>query len=312
LSQTAQTLNAGSDALAEPGFELWRAGFLKRSVWFVFRRRHYRRVERANRVYRALAPICKPGVAEAAAEKYYREHTGNEELPGIHDVILDHIRDERTVTETGGVTAGSSARVRRWELRGSYFEACNCEPVCPCRSIGGRPGGRSTEGLCQFALSWRIAEGYAPEVDLDGLAVVLAGFYFDDEARSPWRVVLYVDEQADPAQRRWLASIFLGRAGGTTLRNFAAAISEVHAVRPARIALSHTPGRWRIRANDWVTVKATQFVDADETVACGIPGFDHPGQEVRAELLQVEDASHRWTIRERCGFATDFAYRSDD
>jgi hypothetical protein len=297
--------------MSKPGYQLWRAGVLKRSLWFLFRRDHYRRVERANRVYRALVPICKPGVAEAAAEKYYREHTGNEEPRSIHDAILDGIHGTRAVRKAGDVTAVSSSHVRRWEVRGSYFEACNCEPICPCRSIGGRPGGRSTEGLCQFALSWRIDEGYAPEVELGGFAVVLAGFYFDDEARSPWRVVLYVDEQAGSAQRRWLADIFLGRAGGTTFRNFAAAIGEVHAVRPARIELGHTQRRWRIRANDWVTVAATQFVDADETVACGIPGFDHPGHEVRAELLQVDDPPLRWAIRGRSGFATDFDYRSD-
>jgi hypothetical protein len=28
-----------------------------------------------------------------------------------------------------------------WHVRGSYFEACNCEAICPCRSVGGRPGG---------------------------------------------------------------------------------------------------------------------------------------------------------------------------
>jgi hypothetical protein len=298
--------------ISMPGYQRWRAGFLKRGLWFLCRRNRYRRVERANRVYRALAPICKPGVAEAAAEKYYREHTGNEEPRSIYDAILVGIYEDRASRKAGDVTAASSARVPPWGVRGSYFEACNCEPICPCRSVGGRPGGRSTEGLCQFALSWRIDEGYAAEVELGGFAVVLAGFYFDDEARSPWRVVLYVDEQAGPAQRRWLADIFLGRAGGTTLRNFAAAIGEVHAVRPARIQLEHTPGRWRIRANNWVTVAATQFVDADELVACGIPGFDHPGHEVRAELLQVDDATLRWAIRERCGFATAFDYRSDD
>jgi hypothetical protein len=157
-----------------------------------------------------------------------------------------------------------------------------------------------------------IVDEPARQVRLGGLAVVLAGFYFYDEARSRWRVVLYVDEQASPAQQRWLADIwFLGRAGGTTLRNFAAAIGEMHAVCPARIELRHTPGRWRIRANDWVTVAATQFVDANETVACGVPGFDHPGQEVRAKLLHVDDAPLRWAIRERCGFATNFNYRSD-
>jgi len=199
-----------------------------------------------------------------------------------------------------------------WEVRGSYFEACNCEPVCPCRSIGGRPGGRSTEGLCQFALSWHITAGSAPGVDLDGLDVVLAGFYYDDEPGSPWRVVLYVDARADPDQHRWLADIFLGRVGGTTLRNFAAPIGEVHAVRAARIDLDHRPGRWRIRANGQVTVTALQTVDPDETVACAIPGFNHPGHELRARLLEVDDTPLQWSIRDRCAFTTDFEYRSDD
>ena len=32
-------------------------------------------------------------------------------------------------------------RAGDWRVRGSYFEGCNCEAICPCRSVGGRPGG---------------------------------------------------------------------------------------------------------------------------------------------------------------------------
>src|SRR5439155_3722422 len=154
-----------------------------------------------------------------------------------------------------------SARVSEftpWRVAGSYFEACNCEAVCPCRQQGGRPGGRSTYGVCDFALSWRILEGHAAGTDLTGLAVVLAGWFSDDESRSPWRVALYVDERGDTAQREALAAIFLGRAGGTALRNYARAIGEVHAVRAARIELDHTPNRQRFRAGDYVTVQALE------------------------------------------------------
>jgi hypothetical protein len=83
------------------GRQRWRAGFLKRSRWFLFRRHHYWRVERSNRVYRALAPICKPRVAVAAAEKYYREHTGNEEPRSIDDAILVAIYGERAAGKAG-------------------------------------------------------------------------------------------------------------------------------------------------------------------------------------------------------------------
>jgi hypothetical protein len=31
-----------------------------------------------------------------------------------------------------------------WAISGTYLEACNCDAICPCRTIGGREGGRST------------------------------------------------------------------------------------------------------------------------------------------------------------------------
>ena len=46
-----------------------------------------------------------------------------------------------------------------WHIQGSYFEACNCEAICPCRRIDGTPGGRSTHGVCMGVLSWLIADG---------------------------------------------------------------------------------------------------------------------------------------------------------
>jgi hypothetical protein len=92
----------GGGAMSMATHRRRRAGFLKRSLWFLFRRDLYRRMERANRVYRALAPICKPGVAEAAAQKYYREHTGNEDPRSIDDAILVAIYGERALRRKAG------------------------------------------------------------------------------------------------------------------------------------------------------------------------------------------------------------------
>jgi Protein of unknown function (DUF1326) len=90
--------------------------------------------------------------------------------------------------------------IEPWEVAGSYFEACNCNAVCPCRRVDGRAGGRSTHGVCQFALSWQITRGVAGTLPLDGLAVVMGGWYHDDEHGSPWRVILYVDDNANHEQ----------------------------------------------------------------------------------------------------------------
>lgn len=196
-----------------------------------------------------------------------------------------------------------------WHVNGSYFEACNCDAICPCRAIGNRPGGRSTHGICQFALSWYIKEGWADDVILSDLVVVMAGWYDDNEPGSPWRISLYIGDNADDAQHGSLTSIFLGRAGGTVLENFASAIGTVHEVRRARIRLSHVPRRWLIRAATFVSVAAKVPVEAPAPVACGIPGFDHPGQEVIADELWVNDPPLHWDLHERCGFATDFEYQ---
>lgn len=99
-------------------------------------------------------------------------------------------------------------------VEGSYYEACNCDAICPCRRQSGLQGGRSTYGICQFLLSWQVRCGTAGALDLSRLAVVMAGFYDDDEEGSPWRIMLFVDENADEAQFGALSSIFLGRSGG--------------------------------------------------------------------------------------------------
>jgi hypothetical protein len=199
-----------------------------------------------------------------------------------------------------------------WNVSGSYFEACNCDAICPCRRQNGEKlGNRSSYGVCDFALSWHVTEGRSGVTSLSGLDVVLAGSYSDDEPHKPWRVSLYLDERADRAQQEALTAIFLGRAGGTTLKNFAAAIGEVYAVRTARIELDHTPRRWFMRAAEYVEVRATTPVPSERAVSCGIPGHDHPGDELRAEVMRVADTPLNWEVRGRCGFASDFAYRSD-
>src|SRR5579862_8737300 len=190
-----------------------------------------------------------------------------------------------------------------WAVSGSYYEVCNCEAICPCRRYGARKSGRSTYGVCDFALSWSIIKGRAGIIDLSNLSVVLAGSYSDDEPDSPWRVVLYVDERGRPEQQQALTDIFLGRTGGATLRNFAHAIGEVYAVRQAQIELRHAPNQEHITVERYVTARTARPALSDAAVSCGIPGHDRPGQEIIAESFQVDDDSLHWSVSGRCGFA---------
>lgn len=198
-----------------------------------------------------------------------------------------------------------------WAVTGTYFEACSCLPICPCRQIGGRDGGRSTFGVCDFALSWWIMHGHREDVDLTDRKVVMVGSYDDDQRDSPWTVSLFIDDQATAPQHAALADIFLGRVGGTPSRNYAPAIQTVAGVQAAHIELDHERRHWRIHVDGHADVLAADEVDSDEPVACGIPGLDHPGQEVRTARLDVDAGPLSWEWSDRCGFATDFDYRAD-
>ena len=202
---------------------------------------------------------------------------------------------------------------RDWRVRGSYFEGCNCEAICPCRSVDGQPGGSSSFGECFGAVSWSIADGHVDSIDLSGLLSVLSLHYFDSvEPSTPWEVVLYVDERGDEQQQRALADIFLGRAGGTVARQYGPAIGDVHAIRPARITLDHFTPRKRIDVAGYITVEAEVEVAAGGRVRCGIPGLDHPGTELQNDVARSLDPALRWEVRGAgASFASDFDYRSD-
>jgi hypothetical protein len=197
-----------------------------------------------------------------------------------------------------------------WAIRGSYFESCNCDAICPCRRIDGVPGGRSTHGECTGVLSWVIEEGRAGDVSLDELRVALATRYHDDEPGSPWTFVLYLDARAEPEQREALEGIYTGRLGGDALANFPWAWKEsvLVAVRPAEIEVSHAPRRQWLRIRDHVTVSIRDAWRGPETVTCVIPGHERSGEELITDEAIVGDGPLRFEYGGTCGYAARFDY----
>ena len=201
-----------------------------------------------------------------------------------------------------------------WRISGSYLEACNCEAICPCRTIGGIKGGRSTGGICQGSLSWQIDEGTAGKADLAGLRTVLALRYDDDEPGSPWDFFLYIDERADSRQSEALEGIFLGRLGGTPEVQFPWVWKESRllGVRRVPIQIDHTPGRGWFRAGGQVTVRIREPVADPETVTCVIPGHHQKGSEVIADRLAITEGALDIELSGKCGYESSFAYSSED
>lgn len=192
-----------------------------------------------------------------------------------------------------------------YRIAGSYYEACNCDAVCPCRRQGDVPGSRSTYGDCDFLLSWQITKGHMGDVDLSGLNVSIAGTYNDDVGDDIWSVFIYIDETASKPQFDALRQIFKGDVGGNL--GVTANFSTILGIKPAEIRLDHMAGAETINVGTSASAHVVRDFEFDGRVSCGIPGHDHPGQE-SVSSLSVQDAPLEFKYSERCGFATDFAY----
>jgi hypothetical protein len=100
----------------------------------------------------------------------------------------------------------------KWKLRGEFMESCNCDYLCPC--IYTNSQGSVTHDHCVSIQAYRVDEGHYGDTRLDGLKfalVIRSGKIMSD---GNWIFAGVVDEKANEAQRRALAAIVSGEAGG--------------------------------------------------------------------------------------------------
>jgi hypothetical protein len=197
-------------------------------------------------------------------------------------------------------------------VRGQYFESCNCDAICPCRMVGGVKGGRSTNGVCYGALSWRIDDGAIRDVDVTGLAVALVMSYSDDEPGSPWTLVLHVDSSGTDEQRRALEDLFLGRLHGphVDVLPWIRKERDVIDVRTSAIELRPDGDGHRLRVGDAVAIRAARQAEGQDDVSCIVSGYERIGTELVADSFEVADEPFAWELSGTCAFAADFEYAS--
>jgi hypothetical protein len=199
-----------------------------------------------------------------------------------------------------------------FSVRGSYFESCNCEAICPCRMVDGVKGDRSTNGVCYGALSWRIEDGVVGDIDVTGLCTALIVHYDDDEPGSPWSIVLHVDDRGSAEQREALADVFLGRLSGphVDILPWVRKARHLLDVRVSTIELVAEGDGYRLRVGEAVRLTATRPVERPADVSCLISGYERMGRELYADELVVEDDPFAWELSGNCAFAADFEYAS--
>jgi hypothetical protein len=100
----------------------------------------------------------------------------------------------------------------QWKINGDYFEACNCDSVCPCPTSG--LAARPTKGSCDAGLVFHVERGAHGPTTLDGLNFAVLLHTPGPMIAGNWTVGVIVDERATAAQREALVAIGSGQGGG--------------------------------------------------------------------------------------------------
>jgi hypothetical protein len=198
-----------------------------------------------------------------------------------------------------------------WAVSGSYLEACNCEPMC-CPSAQQRRPWRPRDGVCTGALFWTIEKGHVDDVDLDGLALVIAFRHDHDEPGSPWEIAIYLDQRADGRQRSALETLFAGARGERALVPFpwASAAGRKLKVRSASIDADHRACRPWFDAGNYVSVRVGDPISDQPSASSLIPSHQQAGIERRGTRLRVADQTLAFEPGPLRAFASTFCYAS--
>src|SRR5437763_13925466 len=98
-----------------------------------------------------------------------------------------------------------------WNLKGSYFETCSCDLMCPCNMSFDHG---ATYDYCRVTLVFNITEGQIEGTDVAGLKVAVIADTPKVMTEGNWRVGMFVDERASDEQFGQLTAVFGGQKGG--------------------------------------------------------------------------------------------------
>jgi hypothetical protein len=109
-------------------------------------------------------------------------------------------------------------------MKGEYLKNCNCVASCPCDTVG-VPAPHS---FCEGFLGMRIEEGNLDSVKLDGLKWAVLVHFPGALHEGNGTAEVYLDENANSAQRDALVRILTGKEGGELFDIVSQIITTIH------------------------------------------------------------------------------------
>jgi hypothetical protein len=170
-----------------------------------------------------------------------------------------------------------------WNVKGSYFETCSCELMCPC-NLSFDHG--ATYDYCRVTLVFNIRDGQVDGTDVGGHAVAMIADTPKVMTEGNWRVGLFVDDTASDEQFEKLVGVFSGQLGGP-MGALAPLVGEVLGAERAPIEIIEDGLRHSIRVGDAIDFEIEDVVPFG--VESGRPvRFDGMFHPVGSDLTMAE------------------------
>jgi len=143
-----------------------------------------------------------------------------------------------------------------WNLKGSYFETCSCDLMCPC-NLSFDHG--ATYDFCRVTLVFVIREGEVEGTDIGGLNVAVIADTPKVMTDGNWRLGVFIDEQATDEQMEKLVQVFSGQLGGP-MAALTPLVGEMLGVERARIDVQDDGLRHSVRVGDEIDFEIEDIV----------------------------------------------------
>ncbi|WP_273887887.1 DUF1326 domain-containing protein [Rubrobacter naiadicus] len=198
-----------------------------------------------------------------------------------------------------------------WRLRGTFFENCSCDMVCPCSTSGLTMP--ADQERCRAVLVFHVDSGWIEGVDVSGLTVAVLADTPRVMADGGWRVGLFMDEAASREQAGMLEAVFSGQLGGP-MELLAPLIGEMLGVETAAIEYADDGRRHRVKIGDFAEIEVEDFVppQTPEGEVSRLTGIFHPANSTltiaRATSSRVSAFGLEFSNVEKNGHSAPFAW----
>jgi hypothetical protein len=161
-----------------------------------------------------------------------------------------------------------------WSIKGSYFETCSCDVICPCTaslSFG------ATNDRCNATLVFHVEDGEVEGVDVSGLTVAAIIDTPKVMADGNWRLGVVIDAAASDEQAEALGGVFSGALGGP-MEALGPLVGENLGVERLPMELDQEGLRHSVCIGDAVDFEVEDIVPfgADDGEPAKLAGIFHP------------------------------------